>query len=77
LQQNVGLLLRYQLGKSDRCGQQITIQQAILTPASPASVLVVRLHFERWICLSPSGVKTPIERIRPSNYMVDGFGQAG
>jgi hypothetical protein len=50
LQQNIIEVLRSQLNRADRCGEQITIQNASLTPLVPASLVVVQLHFERWAC---------------------------
>jgi hypothetical protein len=50
LQQNITGVLRAQLNKADRCGEQITVQNASLTPRAPASLVVVQLHFERWAC---------------------------
>jgi hypothetical protein len=50
LQDNITGVLRAQLDKADRCGEQIAIQIAALTPLPPASVVVVQLHFERWAC---------------------------
>jgi hypothetical protein len=50
LQLNMTGVLRAQLNKADRCGEQITIQTAALTPAAPASLVVVGLHYERWAC---------------------------
>ena len=50
LQQNITEVLRGQLNKADRCGEQIAIQNASLTPLAPASLVVVQLHFERWAC---------------------------
>jgi len=61
LQQNITSLLRTQLDSSETCGQRVAIQQASLTPAAPASLLVVRLHFERWMCLRNSGQPTSTE----------------
>ena len=61
LQQNITDLLRSQLDSSETCGQRVFIQQASLTPAAPASLLVVRLHFERWMCLRNSGQPTSTE----------------
>jgi hypothetical protein len=61
LQQNITELLRAQLDSSETCGQRIAIQQATLTPATPAGLLVVRLHFERWICTRTSGHQTSTE----------------
>jgi hypothetical protein len=48
-------LLRAQLDRSDRCGDRIAIQDATLVPADPASLLTVRLHYERWACVKALG----------------------
>jgi hypothetical protein len=61
LQQNITDLLHSQLDSSETCGQRVSIKQARLTPAAPASLLVVRLHFERWMCLRGSGQQTSTE----------------
>ncbi len=61
LQQNITDLLRSQLDSSETCGQRVSIQQATLTPSSPDSLLVVRLHVERWMCLRSSGQSTSTE----------------
>jgi hypothetical protein len=61
LQQNITDLLRSQLDSSETCGQRVSIKQARLTPAAPAGLLVVRLHFERWMCLRGSGQQTSTE----------------
>jgi hypothetical protein len=61
LQQNIFEVLSAQLNTSDSCGQRIAIRQATLTPATPASLLVVRLHFERWICSRSFGQQTANE----------------
>jgi hypothetical protein len=50
LQQNIVEVLSTQLNRSNRCGEQIAIQSASLTPRAPASLVVVQLHFERWMC---------------------------
>jgi hypothetical protein len=50
LQQNVTEVLRAQLNKADRCGEQISIRNASLTPSVPSGRMVVQLHFERWAC---------------------------
>jgi hypothetical protein len=50
LQHDITEVLRAQLDKANRCGEQIAIRNAVLTPAEPASLLVVQLHYERWAC---------------------------
>jgi hypothetical protein len=57
LQQNITGVLRSLLTRSPRCGERLEIQHASLIPLDPASLVVVRLHFERWIC--PGG--SPME----------------
>ena len=57
LQQNITPVLRSLLTRSPRCGERLEIQHASLHPLDPASLVVVRLHFERWIC--PGG--SPME----------------
>ncbi|MGC2170720.1 MAG: hypothetical protein WA555_01615 [Candidatus Sulfotelmatobacter sp.] len=50
LQLNIADVLRNQLDKAERCGEQIAIQDATLTPQSPVGLVVAQLHFERWAC---------------------------
>jgi len=50
LQYNFTEVLRAQLDQANRCGEQIAVQNAVLTPREPASLVVVQLHFERWAC---------------------------
>jgi hypothetical protein len=50
LQQNITGILRSQLTRSPRCGERIEIQQGMLTPLAPSSLVVAHLHYEHWIC---------------------------
>jgi hypothetical protein len=59
LQQDATAILRSELTRSPRCGERIEILQATLTPLEPASLVVARLHFERWVC--PPGQQSPVE----------------
>jgi hypothetical protein len=59
LQQNITEVLRSQLDRSERCGERIAIQNATLTPMAPASLVVSRLHFERWTCVKVFGKERP------------------
>jgi hypothetical protein len=61
LQQNITEVLRSKLDTSPLCGQRVAIRQATLTPATPASVLLVWLHFERWMCARSFGQQTANE----------------
>jgi hypothetical protein len=55
LQQNLTEVLRQQLHKSDPCGEQIVVQNAVLTPSAPASTVLAQLHYERWTCFGGRG----------------------
>jgi hypothetical protein len=61
LQQNIFEILQAQLDTSQMCGQRVAIRQATLTPVTPASLVVVRLHFERWMCTRTLGRQTANE----------------
>jgi hypothetical protein len=50
LQQNLTEVLRAELNKSDPCGEQINVREAVFTASPPASVVAVELHYERWTC---------------------------
>ena len=55
LQQNMTELLSAELDKDDHCGDRIAVQHATLTPAEPASLAVVQLHYERYACAKVFG----------------------
>jgi len=59
VQHSITGILRSKLTRSPRCGERLEIQQATLTPLAPASLVVARLHLERWVC-SP-GQGSPVE----------------
>ena len=59
VQHNITGILRSRLTRAPRCGERIEVQEAMLTPLMPASVVVAHLHFERWIC--PPGQQSPME----------------
>jgi hypothetical protein len=57
LEQNITEVLRGELEASQSCGQRFAIRQATIAPATPASLLVIKLHFERWSCSGPSATE--------------------
>lgn len=69
LQQHMTELLVAQLDKDDHCGDRITIQHATLTPAEPASLAVVQLHYERWACAKVFG-KEQAKRVIGGNAVI-------
>lgn len=50
VQQNITGIMRSALNSSPQCGERIAVRQAELTPESPAALLVLQLHYERWAC---------------------------
>ena len=69
LQENLTPLLSAQLDKDDRCGERIAIQQATLTPAPPAALATVQLHYERFACVKAFG-KQQAKRLVAGNAVV-------
>jgi hypothetical protein len=69
LQENLTPLLAAQLDKDDRCGERIAIQQATLTPAPPAAIATVQLHYERFACVKAFG-KQQTKRLVAGNAVV-------
>ena len=67
LQQNLTVLLRSELDKSDTCGERIAIRRATLRASEPASLVVAQFHFERWACERTVGRET-------ANEIVEGDG---
>jgi hypothetical protein len=69
LQENLTPLLSAQLDKDDRCAERIAIQRATLTPAPPAAIATVQLHYERFACVKAFG-KQQAKRIVAGNAVV-------
>jgi hypothetical protein len=61
LQQNVADAFRSLLNRSPVCGERVEIHRATLAPLAPASLVVVPLHYERWICPRVLGSENPTE----------------
>jgi hypothetical protein len=61
LQQNITDILRAELDTPGPCGERIAVRQAMLTPATPAGLLVMQLHYERWACARGTGPLIPSE----------------
>lgn len=69
LQRNITSLLKSELDRSERCGERIEIQHAVLSPADPASLLTVQLHYERSACAKAFG-KQIVTRLAAGNASV-------
>ena len=58
LQQNITAIMNAQLREGNACGERLGLRSANILPAPPATVLVLQLHFERWLC---AGHSSPTE----------------
>lgn len=70
LQQNIGDILQAQFQQSSSCGERVSVRRAMLVPANPASLLALRLHYERWAC-SPGASRIMASEIAESDGDVD------
>lgn len=60
LQQSITPVLQSLLAHSDPCGERVTVQQAMVSTASPTTDVWMQLHLERWTCMGPAGTKAPV-----------------
>jgi len=50
LQRNTTDLLRSEVNQGSACGERLALREASIAPATPATVVTLRLHYERWSC---------------------------
>ena len=55
LQQNLTPVLAAQLNRSDRCGERLSVERAVLSPAAPSAALTAHVHYERFACVKAFG----------------------
>jgi hypothetical protein len=55
LQRNTTDLLRSQLNQGRNCGERLALRDASIAPANPATIVTLRLHYERWSCIQALG----------------------
>jgi hypothetical protein len=58
LQQNITSVMNAQLREGNACGERLGLRSANILPSPPATLLVLQLHFERWLC---AGQSSPTE----------------
>lgn len=63
-------ILKAELNRDDKCGERISIEDAVLRPAAPAANLTVRLHVEKWACFKAFG-KENAKRLVGGNAVVE------
>ena len=69
LQQDITTLLSSQLNRSDKCGERLTIDRAMLVPRAPGSLLTAYLHYEKWACAKVFG-KNVVKRLVGGNGVI-------
>jgi hypothetical protein len=55
LQRQITPILRAQLSQDNRCGYRLSVDQATLSQAAPASLLTANVHYEKWGCAKAFG----------------------
>jgi hypothetical protein len=70
LQQNLTPVLAAQLNRSDRCGERLSVERAVLSPAAPSAALTAHVHYERFACVKAFG-KEIVKRLAGGNGVVE------
>jgi hypothetical protein len=63
-------VLAAQLNRSDRCGERLSVEKAVLLPASPSGVLTASVHYERFGCAKVLG-KEVVKRLVGGNAVIE------
>jgi hypothetical protein len=69
-QENLTPVLAAQLNRSDRCGERLSVERAVLSPAAPSAVLTAYVHYERFACVKAFG-KEIVKRLAGGNGVVE------
>jgi hypothetical protein len=70
LQTNLTPVLAAQLNRSDRCGERLTVEKAVLAPEAPAGVLTANVNFERYACVKALG-KQIVKRLVGGHAVIE------
>ena len=70
LQEHLTPVLAAQLNRSDRCGERLSVERAVLAPEAPSSVLIATVHYERYVCTKALG-KEIVKRLVGGNGVVE------
>jgi hypothetical protein len=69
-QENLTPVLAAQLNRSDRCGERLSVERAVLVPAAPSGVLTAYVHYERFACVKAFG-KEVVKRLVGGNGVIE------
>jgi hypothetical protein len=70
LQRQIASILRARLNQDNRCGDRISVEDATLTPAPPASRLIAHVHYEKWGCAKAFG-KELVKKLIGGNAVME------
>ena len=68
-QDKITPVLAAQLNRSDRCGERLSVERAVLAPSAPSSFLTATVHYERYVCAKALG-KEIVKRVVGGNGVV-------
>jgi hypothetical protein len=63
-------ILAAQLNRSERCGERLSVDRAVLAPAAPSALLTAYVHYERFACAKAFG-KEVVKRLAGGNAVVE------
>ena len=69
-QENLTPVMAAQLNRSDRCGERLSVERAVLAPVAPAAILTANVHYERFACAKAFG-KEIVKRLVGGNGVVE------
>jgi hypothetical protein len=69
-QENLTAVMAAELNRSDRCGERLSVERAVLAPAAPAAVMTASVHYERFTCVKAFG-KQVVKRLIGGNGVVE------
>jgi hypothetical protein len=55
LQRQITPILKAQLNQDNRCGERLSLEQAVLSPDAPGARLRAKVHYEKWGCVKAFG----------------------
>ena len=55
LEERATEILRAQLDAARSCGERLAVREATMTSATPAALVALQLHYERWSCFKLAG----------------------
>jgi hypothetical protein len=70
LQRQITPILKAQLNQDNRCGERLSLEQAVLSPDAPGARLRANLHYEKWGCFKAFG-KEIVKKLIGGNGSID------